>query len=108
MFYVQGPMRARGRGDGSKAGEGSVPREGPKRLMKIGELMQRTGLSRQTVHNYTHLGLVTEEARTQSGHRLYAEEAVARLLRVKELRARMTLREIRDLFAAGRAGPDAS
>ncbi len=73
--------------------------------MKIGELMRRTGLSRQTVHNYTHLGFVTEEARTLSGHRLYAEEAIARLLRVKELRKTMTLRQIRETLAA-RPGAD--
>ena len=66
----------------------------PRKLYKIGEIMRYTGLSRQTIHNYTTLGLLTEEERTESGHRLYGEDVFARIERIKELRRKSTLREI--------------
>jgi DNA-binding transcriptional MerR regulator len=70
----------------------------PPKLFKIGEVMRYSGLSRQTVHNYTVMGLITERERTESGHRLYGEEVFARLQRLEELKGRMTLVEIRQLF----------
>ena len=72
----------------------------PKKLFKIGEVMRYSNLSRQTVHNYTMLGLITEEERTESGHRLYSEGVFERLERIKKLRATKTLREIREIFKA--------
>jgi DNA-binding transcriptional MerR regulator len=66
----------------------------PKKLYKIGEIMQHTGLSRQTIHNYTMLGLLTEEERTPSGHRLYGEDVFPRIERIKLLRGKKTLKEI--------------
>jgi DNA-binding transcriptional MerR regulator len=70
----------------------------PKKLFKIGEIMRHTGLSRQTIHNYTMLGLLTEEERTPSGHRLYGEEIFERIERIKELRGQKTLKEIIQLL----------
>ena len=67
----------------------------PRKLFKIGEVMRHTGLSRQTIHNYTTLGLITEEERTDSGHRLYGEDVFRRLRRIEELKGRLTLKEIR-------------
>jgi DNA-binding transcriptional MerR regulator len=32
----------------------------PRKLYKIGEVMKYTGLSRQTIHNYTMMGLIHE------------------------------------------------
>ena len=69
-----------------------------RKLFKIGELIERSGISRQTLHNYTMLGLIEPASRTQSGHRLYAEEAFALLERIKKLRRTHTLMEIRDLL----------
>ena len=66
----------------------------PKKLFKIGEVMRYTGLSRQTIHNYTMLGLLTEEERTESGHRLYGEDVFERVARIKELQSDKTLKEI--------------
>jgi DNA-binding transcriptional MerR regulator len=74
----------------------------PRKLFKIGEVMRHTGLSRQTLHNYTTLGLITEEERTESGHRLYGEEVFRRLKRIEELKGEMTLKEIRRLLARGK------
>ena len=67
----------------------------PKKLFKIGEVMRYSELSRQTIHNYTMLGLITEEERTDSGHRLYDETVFAQLERIKKLRKSQTLKEIR-------------
>ena len=71
------------------------------KLFKIGEVMHYSGLSRQTVHNYTVLGLITERERTPGGHRLYTEEMLHRLERIKELRQTLTLSEIRRVLEGG-------
>ena len=74
----------------------------PRKLYKIGEVMRYSGLTRQTIHNYTMLGLITEEERTPSGHRLYGEEVFARLQRIQELKQRMSLKEVREMLDEGR------
>lgn len=71
----------------------------PRKLFKIGEVMKYSGLSRQTVHNYTILGLISEAERTESGHRLYGEDVFARLRRIGELKKTHTLQEIREILA---------
>ena len=70
----------------------------PKKLFKIGEVMRYSGLGRQTIHNYTVLGLITEEERTESGHRLYGEDVFDRLERIQELSKSHKIKEIIDLF----------
>ena len=77
----------------------------PRKLYRIGEVMHHTGLSRQTIHNYTVFGLITEEERTEAGHRLYGESVFERLRRIEELKRRdKTLREIRLILAREQAG----
>ncbi len=67
----------------------------PRKLWKIGEVAAHTQLSRQTIHNYTILGLITEEDRTESGHRLYGEAVFAHLAAIERLKAEgKTLAEI--------------
>ena len=73
----------------------------PKKLFKIGEVMRYTGLSRQTIHNYTMMGLITEEERTESGHRLYGENVFEILERVQSLKNTKTLKEIRQIISKG-------
>ncbi len=73
--------------------------EAPSKLFKIGELMERSGLSRQTLHNYTVLGLIRPAKRTPSGHRLYSEDVFAVLERIKKLREKKTLSEIREMLS---------
>jgi DNA-binding transcriptional MerR regulator len=75
----------------------------PKKLFRIGEVMAHTGLSRQTVHNYTMLGLIHVAERTPAGHRLYGDEVFERLERVKALRGRHTLLEIKAILDADAA-----
>ncbi len=70
----------------------------PPKRYKVGELAAATGLSRQTLHNYTRWGLIGEAGWTDGGHRLYAESVFARLQRVMQLKATMTIEQIRAQF----------
>ena len=76
------------------------------KLYKIGEVMQYTGLSRQTVHNYTLAGLIQEARRTPSGHRLYDESVFDRLEQIKTLQSKnYTLLQIKNILEQERANP---
>jgi DNA-binding transcriptional MerR regulator len=66
----------------------------------MGEVIRFSGLSRQTLHNYTVFGLIREEERTPAGYRLYGEEVFERLRRIRELQPRRTLREIKEILKA--------
>lgn len=68
------------------------------KLYKVGELVRYSGLSRQTIHNYTQMGLIRETERTPGGHRLYSEGVFEILERIKKLKKNHTLKEIRELF----------
>ena len=69
------------------------------KLFKIGEVMEYTGLSRQTIHNYTLAGLIQEARRTPSGHRLYDENVFDRLEQIKILQAKnYTLYQIKKIL----------
>ncbi len=72
----------------------------PPRRYRIGELVGHTGLSRQTLHNYTRWGLIREVGWTPGGHRVYSEEAFARLERIIKLKRTRSMAEIRDMFDA--------
>ncbi len=68
----------------------------PRKLFKIGEVMKYSGLSRQTIHDYTMMGLIKEQERTESGHRLYSEGVFDRLEKIKMLKLHRRLLEVRD------------
>ena len=70
----------------------------PVKRFRIGEVAHYSGLSRQTVHNYTVMGLITEQEWTQGGHRLYDESVFNTLVRIDQLKDTMNLREIRLLL----------
>lgn len=70
----------------------------PPKRYKVGELAAATGLSRQTLHNYTKWGLIGETSWTAGGHRLYDESVFARLERVMRLKAEMTVEQVRELL----------
>ena len=71
----------------------------PTKLYRIGELVRYTPFSRQTLHNYTIMGLIRESQWTDGGHRLYDESVFAKLARIDELRKTNSLTEIRKLLA---------
>ncbi|MBL4701746.1 MAG: MerR family transcriptional regulator [Phycisphaeraceae bacterium] len=68
----------------------------PAKRYRIGELARHTGLSRQTLHNYTHWGLIRELAWTAGGHRVYGEETFTRLRQIIELKRTCSMKEIRE------------
>ncbi len=71
----------------------------PAKLYRIGELVAYTPFSRQTIHNYTIMGLIQETRWTDGGHRLYDESVFERLSQIIQLRKKKTLAEIREIFA---------
>ena len=71
----------------------------PAKLYRIGELVQYTPFSRQTIHNYTIMGLIREAAWTKGGHRLYDETVFGRLSKIIEMRKTKTLTQIREELA---------
>lgn len=72
--------------------------EPPAKLYRIGELVRYTPFSRQTIHNYTTMGLIQEVQWTAGGHRLYDASVFERLSKVIELRKTKTLQEIRRIL----------
>jgi len=76
----------------------NVPQAPPK-LYRIGELVRYSPLSRQTIHNYTIMGLIHEEQWTEGGHRLYGESVFEELARIIELRKTKSLYQIRQILS---------
>ena len=74
----------------------------PVKRFRIGEVARFSGLSRQTVHNYTIMGLISEHEWTEGGHRLYDESVFETLARIDQLKDTRTLREIRMIFSRER------
>ena len=77
----------------------------PRKLYRIGEVTRYTGLSRQTVHNYTTMGLICESEWTDGGHRLYDESVFEHLAVIEELKQTRTLRQIASILSGGSALP---
>jgi DNA-binding transcriptional MerR regulator len=64
---------------------------------KVGEIAKRTGLSIRTLHYYDEIGLLSPSHHTESGHRMYGHEALARLQQIVSLRELgFSLDEVRD------------
>ncbi len=70
----------------------------PAKLYRIGELVNYTPFSRQTIHNYTIMGLIREAKWTEGGHRLYDESVFERLSKILRLKKTKTLVEIREIL----------
>jgi len=62
-------------------------------------LVNYTPFSRQTIHNYTIMGLIREAKWTEGGHRLYDESVFARLSKIIQLKRTKTLSEIRQILS---------
>ena len=71
----------------------------PAKLYRIGDIVRNTPFSRQTIHNYTIMGLIREAEWTQGGHRLYDESVFERLSRIMELKKKKSLFEIRRILS---------
>ena len=70
-------------------------------LFKMGEVVKRSGFTRQQIHNFLVMGLVKEKSRTSAGHRLFGAEMLKRLFMIRGLLAKgYALTEIRRTFRA--------
>jgi len=80
----------------------------PAKLYRIGDIVRSTPFSRQTIHNYTIMGLIREAEWTEGGHRLYDESVFERLSRIMELRKSKSLFEIQRILSEedSTAGPN--
>lgn len=68
--------------------------------MTIGALSQAVGTERQTIRYYEKMGLLQAPPRTDSGYRIYDNDAVVRLRFVKRAKGiGFTLAEIKTLLA---------
>lgn len=54
--------------------------------LKVGEVAKRTGITIRTLHHYDEIGLLPPSLRTDSGHRLYSSDDLARLQQIVSLR----------------------
>jgi DNA-binding transcriptional MerR regulator len=55
------------------------------KLFKIGEVIRRTGFTRQQLHNFLTMGIITEHSRTPARHRLFGDEVFKRLSIIRGL-----------------------
>ena len=70
----------------------------PAKLYRIGEVVRYSPFTRQTIHNYTTMGLIEESGWTEGGHRLYDESVFEKLSKILELRRTKTLAEIKKIM----------
>lgn len=56
------------------------------RLMQIGELAERTGMSLRTLRHYDEIGLLTPSARSEGRFRLYTDDDLERLLVIRRMK----------------------
>ncbi|MPQ97953.1 MerR family transcriptional regulator [Modestobacter sp. I12A-02628] len=56
------------------------------RLMRIGELAERTGLSLPTLRHYDETGLLSPSARTAGNFRLYSEADYEKLMVIRRMK----------------------
>jgi DNA-binding transcriptional MerR regulator len=79
---------------------------GRARLMTVGELSERTGISRKAIRDLEQRGLVYSAGRSESNYRLYDEEALWCVQMITGLRSLgLTLAEIQQFGADYQAGP---
>jgi DNA-binding transcriptional MerR regulator len=80
----------------------------PTKLYRIGDLVRYSPFSRQTIHNYTIMGLIQEAQWTEGGHRLYDELVFERLSKIIELKKTKTLSEIRRILKTENTAAEAA
>jgi len=69
------------------------------RLMRIGELADRTGLSLPTIRHYDETGLLSPSARTVGKFRLYSEADYEKLMVIRRMKPLgFSVEEMRDLL----------
>lgn len=73
--------------------------------MRIGELARQSGVPATALRYYEQLGLLPEPGRTESGYRVYANDAVDRLAFIRAAQAvGLTLADVRQVLGVRDAG----
>ncbi|MFN8507184.1 MAG: MerR family transcriptional regulator [Dehalococcoidia bacterium] len=74
----------------------------PREFFQIGDASERTGLTQRTLRYYEEKGLLRTPTRMEGGFRLYSEEDLQRLERIKELRELLgfSLADIKEMLDA--------
>jgi len=85
---------------GDEAETPAAPIRIPRKLYRVSEIARHLDVTRQTVHNYATMGLITEESQTEGGQRLFDESVFARLAQIQHLKRTYRLHEIRRLLDA--------
>lgn len=83
-------------GPAEHAGDAAAPRE---EYLRIEQVAARTGLTKRTLRYYEEIGLLAPPSRTEGNYRLYHEDDIQRLERIKRLKDLLgfSLAEIREL-----------
>lgn len=73
--------------------------------MRIGQLADATGTPPKTLRYYEEIGLLQPDGRTESGYRMYGENAVERLRFVRRAKSLgLSLKDIAEILATTDAG----
>ncbi|MBM7607341.1 DNA-binding transcriptional MerR regulator [Lysinibacillus composti] len=66
--------------------------------LRIGEVAERTGITKRTIDYYTNIGLLDAE-RSASNYRYYSSDVITRLQTIEDMKAQgMTLEDIKKEF----------
>lgn len=70
--------------------------------LQIGEVAERTGVTQRTLRFYEEKGLLKPPSRLEGGFRLYSEEDVQRVERIRNLQSllRLSLADIKEMVEA--------
>src|SRR6266852_7448481 len=87
------------------AQQNTIPNSGEapaRRVFSIEQVATRTGLTKRTLRYYEEVGLLTPTGRTEGNYRLYSEDDVQHLERIKKLRDLLgfSLANIREILDA--------
>ncbi len=75
------------------------------RLLKVGEMAKRAGLTVRTLHHYDEIGLLRPSHRSEAGYRLYGAVDLARLTQIRLLQGLgLSLHDVGRLLS--RSNPD--
>jgi len=74
----------------------------PSNFLQIGEAAERSGLTQRTLRYYEEKGLLHPPSRMEGGFRLYSDEDIERVERIKELRDLLgfSLADIKEMLEA--------
>ncbi len=68
-------------------------------LLKTGEVLKRSGVSREVFYRYLTMGLIRPARTSAGGHNLFDESVFTRLELIQSLNASgFTLRDIKDIY----------